>query len=158
MTEPNKPPAGFGKGVNGYLNDYVKVADAKATAFLAANLAAATLVLRLEPAIWLPLWCRGLSLVSLGASACFCAWVVFPRLPSGRMGVVFWEDIRRFKSAELYERELQTMDDMAVESEYASQNWFVSSVVHDKFAAVQRAIVLFFAGVALAVLGYLTLP
>lgn len=151
-------PPGFGKGVNDYLNDYVRVADAKAAAFLAANLAAATLVLRLEPTTWLPLACRWLSLASFAVSVCFCAWVVFPRLPKGRMGVVFWEDIRLFKSAALYEKELSGMDAAAVESEYAAQNWFVSGVLHCKFAAVQCAIVSFFLGVGLAVFSYLALP
>jgi hypothetical protein len=74
------------------------------------------------------------------------------------MGVVFWEDILFFKSAELYERELTTMGDAAVESEYAAQNWFVSAVVHKKLLGVRRAIVSFFVAVGLAVVSYLALP
>ena len=158
MEAKKGPPAGFGKGVNSYLNDYVKVADAKATAFLAANLGAATLALRIAPITCLPSACRWLSLASFATSMCFSAWTVFPRLPKGHMGVVFWEDIQFFKSASLYEGELATMDDARVESEYAAQNWFVSAVVHWKFLAVRRAIVSFFVAVGLAVVSYLTLP
>ena len=158
MAATSGPPAGFGKGVNNYLNDYVRVADAKATAFLAANLAAATLALRIAPTTWLPSACRWLSLASFATSTCFCAWTVFPRLPKGHMGVVFWEDIRFFKTAELYRQELATMDDAAVETEYACQNWIVGGVVHNKFLAVRRAIISFFVAVGLAVMSYLALP
>jgi hypothetical protein len=74
------------------------------------------------------------------------------------MGVVFWEDILFFKSADLYRRELANMDDAAVESEYAAQNWFVSAVVHRKLLAVRRAIISFFIAVGLGIAAYLTLP
>jgi hypothetical protein len=162
MTDERKadvgPPPGFGKGVNDYLNDYVKAADAKATAFLVANLSVAALVLRLKPVMVLPWAVRWVALGALAVSVFYCAWVVFPRLPKGRMGVVFWEDIRFFKSPELYEHELLNMDDAAIEAEYAAQNWFVSGVLHDKFTAVRRAIVSFFVGIGLAILAYLTLP
>ena len=63
-----------------------------------------------------------------------------------------------FKSIELYQKELATMDDEAVEAEYAAQNWYISAVVHRKLLAVRRAIVFFFVGVGLEVLSYLTLP
>lgn len=158
MVEMKGPPSGFGKSVNDYLNDYVRVADAKATAFLAANLAAATLVLRLTAVSWLPSACRWLSLASFAASTCFCAWTVFPRLPKGHMGLVFWEDIMFFKSADLYRRELASIDDAMVESEYATQNWFASAVVHKKMLAVRRAIISFLVGLGLAVASYLSLP
>lgn len=158
MPEGIRPPAGFGKGVNDYLNDYVKVADGKATAFLAANLTAAVLALRIAPVTPFPSVCRWLALVSFGTSACFCAWTVFPQLPKGHMGVVFWEDIMFFKSAEAYRRELVSMDQAKVEEEYASQNWLVSGVVHRKFLAVRRAILFFFVAVGLAAASYLTTP
>ena len=36
-SSSDKPPKGFGKGINDYLNHYVTVSDAKAAAFLALN-------------------------------------------------------------------------------------------------------------------------
>jgi hypothetical protein len=158
MAVTNGPPSGFGKGVNDYLNDYVKLADAKATAFLAANLAAATLALRIAPESLFPLACRWLSLLSFAGSTFFCAWVVFPRLPKGHFGVVFWEDILLYESNERYRHELGSMDAAAVESEYAAQNRYVSKVVHAKLLAVRRAIILFFISVGLAVVSFLALP
>lgn len=152
------PPAGFGKGVNTYLNDYVRVADAKAAAFLAANFAATTLALRIGPTTTLPSVCRWLALAAFAISTCFCAWTLYPRLPKGHMGVVFWEDIMCFNKKELYITELKGMDEEAVEVEYAAQNWFVSKVVHKKLLAVQRAILWFVTAVGLAVLSYLALP
>jgi Pycsar effector protein len=150
-----KPPSGFGEQVNAYLNDYVRVADAKAAAFLAANLGVSTLVLTLDPGAGLGQLLHWLSLTSFAVSVTLCAWVVFPRLPKGRMGVVFWEDIRKFQSPSLYETELQKMDAQAVESEYAAQNWFVSRVLHDKFVAIQRAVWSFLVAIACAALSYL---
>jgi hypothetical protein len=45
-----RAPTGFGKGVNDYLNQYVMVADAKAGAILAANLALSAALLDHKPA------------------------------------------------------------------------------------------------------------
>jgi hypothetical protein len=153
-----RPPTGFGKGVNSYLNEYVRVADAKAAAFLAATLTVAGLTLRLKPEGSLSQTARWLSLAALAYGMFECGRVLFPRLPRGRMGLIFWEDIRVRTSASLYEEDLKGLDDAAVESEYAAQNWFVSKLLHTKFAAVQRSIIAFFVGAALAILCYLTLP
>jgi hypothetical protein len=151
------PPTGFGRGVNDYLNYYVTVADAKATAFLAGNLTAVTLLLTLDPKTPISSAFRWLSFVSFVVSTGFCAWAIFPRLPSGRLGAVFWEDIQFFKKVDEYENQLSKLDEPAVEVEYAHQNWHVSAVVHKKFRAVQWAILFFFAAVGLGLSSYLTL-
>jgi hypothetical protein len=157
MSTTGQPPAGFGKGVNDYYNFYVYVTDLKASAFLAANLAAVVLALRVHPAWWFPADVRWLSLAAFGVSTFFCAWTVFPRLHKGHMGVVFWEDVRLFPSITAYRQELGALNEKGVEDEYAAQNWYVSNVLHKKNRAVRWAIGFFFVAVGLAVVSYFTL-
>lgn len=151
--EPNLktgPPAGFGKGVNDYLNLYVTVSDGKAAVLLAANVALIGGILidgKVADADGTGL--LGASVVAFSASAVLCASVIYPRLPSGHTGLIFWEDIRNRTKRTDYVHEIRDLDDAGVESEYASQNWHVSSVLHDKMRIIQYAIKFFAAGIAL---------
>jgi hypothetical protein len=142
------PPKDFGRGVNDYLNHYVTVADGKAAALLAADVGLAvviagqttfptSIVLRVAMAIF-------------AVSAVFCATVVFPRLPSGRTGLIFWEDIRRRASVSDYQRDLMEATEEIVEREYAAQNWYVSRVLHTKHRRLQLATVMFVAALLAA--------
>jgi hypothetical protein len=149
VTRPAQPPPGFGQGVNDYLNHYVTVADAKAGAILAANLAVGAALLDNQPAVD-PLFRYRAALAMLGISSLICMVVVFPRLPSGGEGSIFWEDIRKRGSLAVYGSKVRSLNEEDVEREYASQNWFVSSLLHRKFRYVQWAIVTFALGVALS--------
>ncbi|MDP9379738.1 MAG: DUF5706 domain-containing protein [Chloroflexota bacterium] len=66
-------------------------------------------------------------------SAVLGAVVVFPRIPHGREGVIFWEDIRAHGSAENYYSGLSKVAVADVEREYAHQNYYVSNVLHTKY-------------------------
>jgi hypothetical protein len=90
---------------------------------------------------WLAL---GLLTLSL-ATAMFA---LFPRLPRGRGGVVFWQDILAHESAEKYVAALVTHGLSSIEQEYAQQNYFVSKVVHRKMRWVQWAMALLLFGAA----------
>jgi hypothetical protein len=149
VTRPARPPSGFGKGVNDYLNHYVTVADAKAGAILAANLAVGAALLDNQPAAD-PVFHYRAALAILGVSSLLCVVAVFPRLPSGGDGSIFWEDIRKRGSLAAYGSRVRSLGEDDVEREYASQNWFVSSLLHRKFRYVQWAIVTFALGVALS--------
>ena len=151
------PPPGFGKSINDYLNDYVKVGDAKAVAFLVANVTVAALTSKLQPVTDIWQTARWAALISFGGSLFAAAFTLFPRLPKGQSGVIFWEDIRARRSASLYQRDLKPSDAEAVESEYAGQNWLVSRVLHTKYRALQWSVLLFFLGLALSALVCLTL-
>lgn len=148
-TRLAQPPPGFGKGVNDYLNHYVTVADAKAGAVLAANLAVAAALVDNQP-VADPFFHYRAALAILGASSLLCVVAVFPRLPSGGDGSIFWEDIRKRGSLAAYGSRVRSLDEEDVEREYASQNWFVSSLLHRKFRYVQWAIITFAFGVALS--------
>lgn len=149
VKRPAQPPSGFGKGVNDYLNHYVTVADAKAGAVLAANLAVGAALLDNQPAAD-PFFHYRAAIAILGVSSLLCVVAVFPRLPSGGDGSIFWEDIRKRGSLAAYGSRVRSLDEEDVEREYASQNWFVSSLLHRKFRYVQWAIVTFAFGVAVS--------
>jgi hypothetical protein len=156
-TPPSEPvaqgvgtPPGFGKDVNDYLNHYVTVADAKAGAVLAADVAIAVLIFDRNAFAGDRYFLLRASLGFLVLSAGICASVIFPRLPSGKTGLVFWEDIRNRKTLVEYARDVAVANAAAIEREYASQNWFVSHVLHKKYRLLQAAIVAFGVGVALA--------
>src|SRR4051794_27520487 len=96
----------FGKDVNDYYNNYVTLADAKAAGFFAATLTVGAGVLKLAPGTACAGFFRWLAIIALGAALAACAHVVFPRLPSGRRGLIFWEDVRTFKGHEEYQKEV----------------------------------------------------
>ena len=141
------PPHGFGKGVNDYLNHYINVADAKAGATVAADLTLATLLLSNLPTGGWRLCLGWLAIALFVVSAILGGLVVFPRRPSGRNGVIFWEDIFTRQSASDYLNDLKPLDANAVEEAYATQNWYVSQVLHSKYSLMQFCIGFFIAGI-----------
>jgi len=147
----NGNSTGFAKDINDYLNHYITLADAKAGAVLAADLAICAALFDNAPAQFPPLLLVA-AISLLGLSALACCVVVFPRLPSGRNGLIFWEDIRTRNAPEVYAAEVESAGAATVVREYARQNWYVSSVLHNKHWWVRVAIVLFIVGVAVSAL------
>jgi len=148
LSSQGKPPHGFSKGVNDYLNYYVTVSDAKAAVLIALDFAVLQFLLKnhFEPIGDVPLHFLALSFLSL--SVLISAFVLFPRLPKGSSGVIFWEDVLEMQSPQNYELKLMTIDESLVEREYSHQNFYISSVVHRKMRLMQLAIVLFAFGFA----------
>ena len=133
-------PAGFSKGVNDYLNHYISLADAKAGAIAGLNVALGGLLLSNLPggcaakaATWAGTTLNAISIVC----AAVCIW---PRLPAGAQGMVFWEDIRSRKTSSEYLADLYRLDEKRVEGEYAQQNFFASEVLHRKYSLVRWCI------------------
>ncbi len=147
-------PPGFSKEINGYLNSYVNMADSKAGAIVGLN----TLILGLVMA-----WGendRGDIRIHLFTVAFFvvgaalAAFVIFPRMPRGGSGVIFWEDIRTYPTVEAYQNKLRSMDDQDVEDSYAYQNFYVSRVLHQKHFYIRWAMIVTVLGVVMAVVDY----
>lgn len=145
---------GFGKDVNDYYNQYITLADAKAAGFFAATLTVGAAVLKLQTATPMAAFFRGFAILVLGAALGACAHVVFPRLPSGRRGLIFWEDVRTFKGHEAYQLEVAGLTGPDIENEYAAQNFFVADVVHRKHYWVRWGILLFLLGAGSGVVAY----
>ncbi len=151
-ASPQNPPKGFGKGINDYLNQYVTVSDAKAAAFLVLNFLVIQFLV--EKHFWMawgfPCHWAGLGFLLLSIFA--ASAVLFPRLPRGSKGLIFWEDICERDNPREYEKELAAVQENRVEQEYAHQNFYVSNVLHKKMRLVQWEIILFFIGAAFTVL------
>jgi hypothetical protein len=144
----------FGKDVNDYYNSFITLADANAAGFFAATLTVGAGVLKLNPPTTSGRLFQWLAIVLLGAALAACAHVVFPRLPSGRRGLIFWEDVRTFNGHEAYQKEIARLTEAEIEQEYAAQNFFVAEVVHKKHYWVRWAIVLFLVGAGFGVMAY----
>lgn len=145
----------FTKDVNDYLNHYVMLADAKAGACLAANIAVGVTIAQVSYSGALSRVLLSLSLLACALSGIACGLAVFPRLPRGDAGLIFWEDIRSFATPIEYHLELYALTDNDIVSAYAEQNYLVSDVLHRKHRWLQRGIVLFGVGVVLSLLTYL---
>lgn len=135
-------PAGFGRGVNDYLNHNVTVADAKSAAILATNF---VLLGGLSTFCYCP--CTRTYYLSVGlfsiCSILLCAIVLFPRLPKSQKGLIFWENIKSFSNIDEYVSESGKLNDGIIEKEYAKQNWHVSQVLSKKHLYIRFAILTF---------------
>ena len=131
--------------VNGLLNHYISVLDAKASAFLAGNVASATLLLRgvpdlmcLEILYYVALACYGASVLMAGAT-------IFPRLPRTGDSVLFWGDIAACKDAQIYtERFDKVVDGGKLDEQYLAQNFLTARVLARKYRCLRTCIALFF--------------
>ena len=145
---------GFSKSVNDYLQKAVTVADAKATAFVAAGVTVGAGVLQIDGSSGLAAVLRVLALGALACSVIVNSIVIFPRFPSQRRGTVFWEDIRSHADMDSYVQAAMKLHDGDIEHEYAAQNYFVSDVLHRKHWWIRHGIVLFLTGVGLGLAAY----
>ena len=148
-------PKGFGKGVNDYLNHYVTVSDAKAAAFLALNVVVIQFLMKDYFCVSWGLNFHWAALGFLSLSIFTAATVLFPRLPRGGKGLIFWEDIRERKNPVQYENELADLTENRIEQEYAHQNYYVSLVLHKKMRLIRWEISLFLIGSFFTVLSIL---
>jgi len=131
--------------INGLLNHYVGVLDAKASAFLAGNVAAGTFLLHEMPnaTCW-----RVLFFTALGAyavSALMAGATIFPRLPKTGDSVLFWGDIAGYASIRAYtERFDAVLDSGQLDDQYLAQNFLTSRLLLRKLRCLRAAIAFFF--------------
>ena len=131
--------------INGVLNHFVGVLDAKASAFLAGNVAAGTFLLREIPH---PLWGRVLFFAALGSyaiSVITAGATIFPRLPRTGDSVLFWGDIAASGSIKAYtERFDAVLDSGQLDEQYLAQNFLTSHLLRRKFRCLRACIAFFF--------------
>ena len=128
---------GFGREVHSYLAHYVNVADAKAGATVAAALGVLAFAFH-DGASGMASY---VLLVTCTVSLVASILAVFPRMPRGRQGGIFWEDIRNHGSADAYVQALGRLASPEVENDYGHQNYHVSRVLHWKMFCVKWALV-----------------
>lgn len=133
--------------VNGLLNHFVGVLDAKASAFLAGNVAAGSFLLREMPHE-LP-W-RVLFFAALGSyafSVLMAGATIFPRRPKTGNSVLFWGDIAASGSVQDYTMRFDAvLDSGQLDDQYLAQNFLTSRLLRRKFRCLRVSIVFFFVG------------
>ena len=131
--------------VNGLLNHFVGVLDAKASAFLAGNVAAGTFLLRTMPEA---LCWRVLFFTALGAyavSVVMAGATIFPRLPKTGDSVLFWGDIAAYGSIRAYtERFDAVLDSGQLDEQYLAQNFLTARLLRRKLLCLRASIAFFF--------------
>ncbi len=135
----------FARRINGLLNHFVGVLDAKASAFLASNVAAGSFLLREMPnaVCW-----RVLFFIALGAyaiSVVMAGSTIFPRLPKTGSSVLFWGDIAASGSVKTYtERFDAVLEAGRLDERYVAQNFLTARLLRRKFLCLRAAIAFFF--------------
>ena len=131
--------------VNGLLNHFVGVLDAKASAFLAGNVAAGSFLLREMPQ---PMWGRVLFFIALGSyaiSVLMAGATIFPRLPKTGDSVLFWGDIAATGSIKSYTARFDAVLDAGrLDEQYLAQNFLTSRLLRRKLLCLRACIALFF--------------
>lgn len=149
------PMAGFGAGVHQYLNQLLMVTYSKTTTLLAANMVLCSLLLstRSSTLLQLQFFYVG-SVFFFALSAVTSTIVLFPRLHHhDANGLIFWRAILLKPTPEEYHACIKALDKIAVEEEYAKDNWHVSRTLRYKDAMLRCAIGLFVCGMLFAVVG-----
>ena len=132
----------FPQAINGYLNQYIQLMDAKAAAVAAAALVLIGLGLSDQAKGAEPIL-RVMAISFAGVASIFALMVVLPRTPHSGNGHIFWADIRSFQSADEYWKSLKQLSEEDVGREYARQNYFVGEILKKKGAMVRRSILWF---------------
>lgn len=135
-----KPPLGFGKGINQYLNHYVSVADTKAAGILTVDFTLGGYLLTHIPPMGWPLVFHWTGLVLLIASGVSALHTLYPRTPKIGSSIIFWEDIRARGTVDTYLDDLCHTDEGEVERQYGVQNYLVSGVLAKKYGSVRWGI------------------
>lgn len=150
-----RPNVQIAQDVNSYLNRYVNIADAKAAALLATDLAVGSSALRMSSEQSSTNLVNGLAIAAITFSLLAAGAVLFPRLPKGSRGLIFWEDIREYNSLSSYSEEFRTSTDEELAAQYVSQNWHISRVLNSKHTLLRWSTGLFLIGVLLHATAYL---
>jgi hypothetical protein len=128
--------------INNYLNHYVTVTDAKAVGILAGVFASAAFLLKDIPCTAsFAFWGYLVGVLFHAATASMGLAAIYPRVPSMGTSVIFWEDIYQRKSLTEYLKAYKAACSSGfLDEEYATQNYFVSRVLHRKTSFVRWAI------------------
>jgi hypothetical protein len=127
--------------------EWVRHADAKATALLAANVTLAAGLLALDKLSDVPTPWVTLTLIAVGASFVLAALAVVPNLRTGSAtSLVFFDHVaRRHDTADAYaaaqEMLLDTPD--ALRADLAGQTWHLARVARSKYLATGFSIIAF---------------
>lgn len=145
----------FSYKIHLYLQGNVTVIDAKAWGLIILNGTITTLLISNKSLFMLnpiPFW---ISLILIFISIILALLVVYPRLSSGKKGLVFWEDILTRKTEEEYISDVKSINPIREETEFALQNYYLSKILHKKYSYFRISMVIFFIGSVFIILSKL---
>lgn len=133
---------GFSKGVHAYYNHYADNADAKIGALFGINFALAGIVIAHLPSSCVPAILSWAAIALSSAAGVTLLAGIYPRVTSKgpSMSPIFWEDVKNHDSADAYARSISGLTGAEVEDAYATNNYFVASILRVKFAAIRIGI------------------
>ena len=121
-----------------HLNHYISLADNKASILLTAQFAFlgldANALSNLAVDSQLVRWCSLLSGASGVVSIFLAGWVVYPRMPKPQKGLIFWENIIEYDSADNSQEEVNGLNDGDVRDRLAQENYHLAEVAHGKYS------------------------
>ncbi len=120
-----------------HLNRYITLADNKASILLTAQFAFLGLfanairVLSIESDLiwWSALLSAGLGVVGIFLSG----WVVYPKTPKPETGLIFWENIIEYESADAFQREIIELEDGESQKQLIQENYDLANVASTKY-------------------------
>jgi hypothetical protein len=154
-------PEAFVWRTHAYINDYIRLADAKAGALFAVFGALVGVLVRQwaegnESLTW---WRMALFAAALASNAVVliaALLVVTPRTKKGEQGYVFWEHIRA-RSAAQYIEAVRELDDEGLYRAVASHTYEIAGVAYRKYRILKLAFWVSFPALALSLLALPTL-
>lgn len=124
-----------------HLNHYIPLADNKASILLTAQFAflglGANALNNLTVESQLVWWCSLLSGVSGVISIFLSGWVVYPRMPKPQKGLIFWENIVEYGSADEFQEEVNALNDGDVRDRLIQENYHLAEVAHGKYSSLR---------------------
>lgn len=148
----------FTRHVHSYLNDYIRLADAKAAAalvvasammgFLADSVGAFSVdEIDVPKTAW---FSAAMSVNVLAVLATIV--VIWPRLGSGNGGgLIYWRDILRFGEADNYAKTVASLTNNEAVKQVAVHNWYLAKIADVKYNRLLLAFALTGAGLIVSI-------
>ncbi|TKX61119.1 hypothetical protein EXE48_08715 [Halorubrum sp. ASP1] len=122
---------------NDHLNQYISLADNKASILLTAQIAFlglfANAVSDLSIESQIVRWGAILSVGFTVAGVFLSGWVVYPRTPKPETGLIFWENIIEYDSKEEFRDEFKQLEDGRAQTELIEENYDLATVASSKY-------------------------
>jgi hypothetical protein len=146
---------------HGYINDYIRLADAKAGALFAIFGVLIGILVRQwtegdEPATW---WRKALfaSALFFGALVLLYAVdVVKPRRRRAERGIIYWEDIKAY-GKDVYRDVVRQRDEVGLYEAVSAHTYEIAEIAAAKYRSLGRAFLAVYPAVALGLLAIPTL-
>lgn len=143
-----------------HLNQYISLADNKASILLTAQIAflglfanaMRQLVFESTVVWWSTLLSAGLAVVGIFLSG----WVVYPRTPKPETGLIFWENIVKYDSSTKFWNEIEDLEEGEARKELVEQNYDLAAVAHNKYKYLRWSLRVTAGMIGLAVIAGIT--